>query len=592
MFSISSTEFPELPVFIDKVRALQPDSSQSNNPDNNDDTQVHELRAWCAERGFILHFSKTPSSGTFYTLKYDRAKLTEEQYSTVGRFRSVVFDSDGRICCVGPAKMLKLTEDILGQPVNSVAGHLTAEEMVEGVMVNLFWQAGAGKWLIATKSCVSEVSFDHVIEAQAEAQTETTSSSSGDNATTVTFQKLTIQEVLRRRICEVLSLLPGGLDTIPKEYCYSLVIQHPKNQIVNVITVPRLYVVAVFQLSEISADAVVVGVNAVRINRDIFSANFGGSVSRMPVGLSCVPSENETETENDTTATATFTPHTVSDYCRMYASVETQSVSLPGVVFVDSDTGFCYKARNPKYENVKKRKGMEQKLMTQYLHMRKDHGIDTYLKEHPQHARTFRQFRDRLHDYTHRLYDSYIAHYVKKDAKPLKEYDRELKTHMYKLHYDIYLATMKESGVFVTKNTVIQYVNQLAVAQQLACLNASASVSGVESDIKTRSFPPSRSSNITGSGSGGGSGNGSGGSGGKTITRASTSDKNGSNSGFRSAKPSRGGRMVPSLTVHIPDSSTSSSGGGNSDMFASQVKGAKTTGSIKVQNQFAGLEDA
>lgn len=589
MFSISSTEFPELPVFIDKVRALQPDASQTNNPDNNDDTQVHELRAWCAERGFILHFSKTPSSGTFYTLKYDRAKLTEEQYSTIGRFRSVVFDSEGRICCVGPAKMLKITEDILGQPVNSVAGHLTAEEMVEGVMVNLFWRAGAGKWLIATKSCVSEVSFDHVIEAQADAQADaqaeapvvaTSSSSSGDNATAVTFQKFTVQEVLRRRICEVLSLLPGGLDTIPKEYCYSLVIQHPKNQIVNVITVPRLYVVAVFQLSETSADAVVVGVNAVRINRDIFSANFGGSVSRMPVGLSCVPSE----TENDTTATATFTPHTVSDYCRMYASTETQSVSLPGVVFVDADTGFCYKARNPKYENVKKRKGMEQKLMAQYLHMRKDHGIDTYLKEHPQHARTFRQFRDRLHDYTQRLYESYIAHYVKKDAKPLKEYDRELKTHMYKLHYDIYLATMKESGVFVTKNTVIQYVNNLAVAQQLACLNAvAAAVSAVATGISTdhsdkpRAFHPSRSSAGAGS---------------KTITRARIGDSNVNNTGFRSAKPSRGGRMVPSLTVQIPDTSASSSGGGNNDMFASQVKGAKTTGSVKVQNQFAGLEDA
>jgi len=571
MYSISSTEFSELPVFVEKIRALRgvdvPDATVSDVADVKSDSGAHELRAWCAERGFILHFSKTPSSGTFYTLKYDRAKLTEAQYSSVGRFRSVVFDSDGRVCCVGPAKMLKISEDIQGQPVNSVAGHLTAEEMVEGVMVNLFWRAGVGKWLIATKSCVGEVSFDHIIEAQATEATEATEISSGvDTTTSSTYQKLSIQEVLRRRICDVLSLLPGGLDTIPKEYCYSLVIQHPKNQIVNVITVPRLYVIAVFQLSEISEGTA--GVKALRINRDIFSANFGGSVSRMPIGLSCVAENDE--------ATATFTPHTVSDYCRMYASAECQSVSLPGVVFVDADTGFCYKARNPKYENVKKRKGMEQKLMTQYLQMRKDSGIDEYLKQHPQYARVFRQFRDRLHEYTQRLYDGYISHYVKKDAKPLKEYDRELKTHMYKLHYDVYLATLKEAGVFITKNSVIQYVNNLAVAQQLACLNASACVNTEHSD-RHRSFPSSK--NDVGIG--------------KTITRAGVGSV--SNTGFRSTKPSRGGRMVPSLSVQIPESSSSSSStlsGGNSDMFSGQVKGAKTSGSVKVQNQFAGLEDA
>ena len=156
MFSISQTEFTDLPAFVEKVAAESVDGSGD----------VHDLRAWCAERGFLLHFSKTPS-GVFYTLKYDRAKLTEEQYNSVGRFRSVVFDSNGRICCVAPVKMLKLSDEMNSLPVNSAdGGHLTAEEMVEGVMVNLFWRE---KWYIATKSCVGEVSYDHIVEAQAEA---------------------------------------------------------------------------------------------------------------------------------------------------------------------------------------------------------------------------------------------------------------------------------------------------------------------------------------------------------------------------------------------------------------------------------------
>ena len=599
MFSISSTEFPDFSAFVDKVSSLNT-SNESGSGGSGDvatttgDNDTHNLRTWCADRGFLLHFSKTPS-GVFYTLKYDRAKLTEEQYDSLGRFRSVVFDSKGQVCCIAPPKMLKISDSMKSLPVNSAGGHLSAEELVEGIMVNLFWHSG--RWYVATKSCVGEVSFDHIVEAQAEAQAAgaaaegavaAAAAAADDEGSRPTFQRLSVQEVLRRRICEVLSLLPGGLDTVPKDYCYSFVIQHPKYQIVNTITVPKLYLVAVYQLSP--APESVVGVNAIRIDRDIFSANFGGTVSHMPSGLTCVA-----DAEADDAATATFTPHNVSDYCALYSSPQTaSSVSLPGVVFVDRDTGFCYKMRNAKYESVKKRKGMEQKLMAQYLQLRKDHGIDEYLKYHPQHSRAFRQFRDRLHDYTQRLYDAYIEHYVKKDAKPLKDYDRELKTHMYKIHYDVYLATMKESGAFVTKHTVINYVNQLAAAQQLACLNASASAgAGAESasagaGAGASKFSESSASASTGdrrsfqrkpierskTGAGAGAGSGAG---------AGARDPE-SRSGFRSAKPSRGGRMVPTLTVQIPKADDTDAGPGG------QLKGSKGTGVVKVQNRFAGLD--
>ena len=574
MFSISSTVFAELPEFVNKIKA---NSLETN------DHWFDNIRSWCAERGFLLHFSKT-SSGMFYTLKYDRAKLTDKQFSTVGRVRSVVFDGSGRICCIAPPKMLTLTDDMKTTEVNSVGGHLSAEEIVEGIMVNLFWKAGDcgdGKWYIATKSCVGEVSYDHIIQAEAEAQAAAeslaeTTAEAGVAAPDASrgFQKLGVQEVLRRRICEVLSLLPGGLDTVPNQYCYSFVVQHPKNQIVNTITVPKLYLVSVYQLSQLDdGTGTGCGVNVIRIDRDIFSANFGGSVSHMPSTLTCVLDDTETS------ASATFTPHTVEDYCKMYASADTRSISLPGVVFVDKDTGFCYKKRNPKYENVKKRKGMEQKLMAQYLQLRKDRAIDEYLKYHPQHSRAFRQFRDRLHDYTQRLYDAYIEHYVKKDAKPLKEYDRELKTHMYKLHYDVYLATMKEVGAFITKHAVINYVNQLAAAQQLACLNATpASASASASTVFAGHMAHASSGDTSDAGQRRGTFQK------KQIERSRPGAGAGvaeTTSGFRSARSSRGGRMVPSLTIQIPIV--------NDNDVSTQVKGAKPTGSVKVHNQFAGL---
>lgn len=580
MFSISSAELPSLPAFASKVGQVAASAgagavagTAATTPEDNGGNQsFHHLREWCTENGLMVHYSKTPS-GTFYILKYDRAKLKDTEYETVGRFRSVVFDSNGQICCIAPPKMLKLTDEMKSWPVNSEGGHLTAEELVEGMMVNLFYYKGTEKWYVSTKSSVGEVSFDHIQEAMA---VDATTSAAG---ATGAYQKLNIQEILRRRICDILSVLPGGLEAVPKQYCYSFVLQHPKNQIVNVITVPRLYLVAVYEIvrpegdGAAAAEATMAGVSAIRLERDIFSCSFGGTVSRMPSDLTCVADAT------DAAVTATITPHTVEDYCRMYGSAETRSVSLPGVVFHDRDTGFCYKQRNPKYESVKKRKGMEQKLIAQYLQLRKDRAIDEYLKYHPQHSRVFNTFRERLHEYTLRLYDAYIEHYVKKNAKPLKEYDRELKTHMYKLHYDVFLATMKEAGTFVTKHTVINYVNQLAAAQQLACLNgaggsdsgsgsggAVADGSGTNPGAgERRRFLPSQQGN--------GNGNGNG----RQIERSSASD---ARSGFRSARPTRGRSMPWTLTIDVPSSGTDTD----------TVKGSKTSGSVKVHNQFAGLD--
>ena len=569
MFSISSAELPSLPAFSSKVAAA---ASTSSTDDTGGNQTFHHLREWCTENGLMVHYSKTPS-GTFYVLKYDRAKLKDAEYETVGRFRSVVFDSKGEICCIAPPKMLKLTDEMKSWPVNSEGGHLTAEELVEGMMVNLFYYKGTEKWYVSTKSSVGEVSFDHIQEAMA---VEATATGATAGAAEGMYQKLNIQEILRRRICDVLSVLPGGLEAVPKQYCYSFVLQHPKNQIVNVITVPRLYLVAVYEIVRPEGEAAgAAGVSAIRLERDIFSCSFGGTVSRMPSDLTCVADAT------DAAVSATITPHTVEDYCRMYGSAETRSVSLPGVVFHDRDTGFCYKQRNPKYESVKKRKGMEQKLIAQYLQLRKDRAIDEYLKYHPQHSRVFNTFRERLHEYTLRLYDAYIEHYVKKNAKPLKEYDRELKTHMYKLHYDVFLATMKEAGTFVTKHTVINYVNQLAAAQQLACLNG-ASAGVPPSDGGSGSGGVGVPPPYGGGGSVGGPNVGerrrflpSQGGSGRQIERSSASD---ARSGFRSARPTRGRSMPWSLTIEVPSSDSDT------------VKGSKASGSVKVQNQFSGLD--
>jgi len=563
MFAVSSSEFAGLPDFIEKVRTTATDSESSVFTSNMD-----ELRKWCTEQGMSVHYSKTPV-GVFYTLKYDRAKLNVDKYGTLGRFRSVVFDHTGKICSIAPPKMLKIDDTLQNVAVNSAGGYLNAEEYVEGVMFNLFHYEGA--WCVATKSCVGEVSYDHMdestsdkgavvdeetslVEGEVLADSGADAGAGAGAAAGTVFQRLPVQEVLRRRICDSLSLLTNGLKSVPTQYCYSFVLQHPKNQIVNMITEPKIFLIAVYELSVVDGTT-----NAVRLDRDIFSTSFSGAVFHMPSSLTCVA-----DSTDDTTAT--FTPHTVADYCRMYGSQETMGATLPGVVFRDGDTGVCYKQRNPKYESVKKRKGMEQKLLSQFLYLRKDRNIDEYLKYHPQHNKVFHEFRERLHEYTLRLYVAYIDHYVKKDNKPLKDYPRELKTHMYKIHYTLFLATMKEAGAFVTKHTVINYVNNLAPAQQLACLNLiSSPSSSTVGEQRVKRFGNPNSDNTS-----------------RDYQRGRGGSTLAERGGFRT---SRGNSRAQDTVVLTRTMSSSDAGAGQ----RGKKYNGQSSGVVRVHNQFSGL---
>jgi hypothetical protein len=167
---------------------------------------------------------------------------------------------------------------------------------------------------------------------------------------------------------------------------------------------------------------------------------------------------------------------TVEKIKDMYIDTFRCSIDFPGVVFHNKTTGERFKYRGPAYESIKKRKGHDVKLLSQYLHLRKTHSITPFLEKNPQFSKKFSEFREKLHAYTDELYNTYVKCYVKKEKK-LGEYPYEFRTNAYKLHHDIYLpskeasASSSSSPVFITKGTVISFVNDLHPSQQMVCLN-------------------------------------------------------------------------------------------------------------------------
>ena len=64
---------------------------------------------------------------------------------------------------------------------------------------------------------------------------------------------------------------------------------------------------------------------------------------------------------------------------------------------------------------------------------------------------------------------NYISCFIRKE-KPLKEYEFEYKSHMYKLH-EKYKTELKPQSKIIDKKFVIDYVNGLHPAQQMFIIN-------------------------------------------------------------------------------------------------------------------------
>jgi hypothetical protein len=78
---------------------------------------------------------------------------------------------------------------------------------------------------------------------------------------------------------------------------------------------------------------------------------------------------------------------------------------------------------------------------------------------------------------------NYVSCFIRKE-KPLKEYDFEYKTHMYKLH-EKYKNELKQEKKIVDKKFVISYVNSLPPSQQMFLCNFKNHKTAVTNDTSS-----------------------------------------------------------------------------------------------------------
>lgn len=364
-----------------------------------------------------LHLKKLkPHSGNSFILKYDKESLNATNYKTLGLFRSVIFQ-DGKVVCFSPPKSLPM--EFFKQECGCGEESLHYEEFVEGTMVNLYFDGVKNDWEVATRSSIGARK---------------------------NFYKGS--DSFRHLFLDAMNQYTFSFEDLDKTKIYSFVLQHPQNRIVADVKKPRLFLCEVYRVMEDG-----VRVEALGVKGQIEDANL-----RTPYDY-----VDEYKREY-----SQMFPLMIRNISGMYANKQMTPFYVMGYVVKDQN-GNRTKVRNQKYEYVRSLRGNQSKKQYHYYSMRNTGKLDAYLTYYPEDRALFREYRDKLHNYTENLYQYYVDCFIKKE-KPLSDYPFQYKPHLYKLH-EKYIHELSPQKKYVQKYTVIQYVNELDAAQKMFCVN-------------------------------------------------------------------------------------------------------------------------
>jgi len=361
---------------------------------------------------------RTSNNAIYKVIRYDKHLLSYDLVARAGLCRSVILNRNNMVVGFAPPKSIKWDEFI--QKYSEVDTGIVAEEFVEGTMINVFWDDSiglTGGWEIATRNTVGATSSFY----------------KGTN--TKTFRDMFLEAATENRLV---------MDNLDKELCYSFVLQHPENRIVVPFARPRLYLVAVYSITNEPGNVYVTVHDSQTYKEAFYAINTTVSFPEI------------------------YSFDKYQDLIEQFGSINT-AYNIVGAVLHNKSTGERTKIRNPVYEHVRKLRGNQPKLQHHYLCLRKEGKVGNFLKYFPENKAEFSKFREQLHVFTNTLFSNYISCYIKKE-KPLIEFHEQYRTHMFNIH-NKYLTELKESQKFVTKTVVINHVNNIHPSLLMYCLN-------------------------------------------------------------------------------------------------------------------------
>lgn len=379
--------------------------------------------------------AKPCQQGKYVVLNNDSSMITFDN-DTLRLYRSLILDAEtNQWVCFSPPNAMDWHAFAKKYPDDQ---DLYVNEIMEGTMVNLFFDERRDTWEIATRGSVGGNYWYYKTKYSLDETTHTLKPDGLDKQNKQKTFRAMFWEALRGEENQVLNDHPV-IQQLPRDHTYSFVLQHPDNHIVLPITEPHLFLVGVFRK---------VGDSAVEILSPVVYENWG-----------CFTAGGIIE----------FPPRWTIDYAKGDAFFPKTNEYAVGCMITHVKTGVRTTLSNPAYEELKKWRGNNPNLQYQYFCLGRAGQRDTFLTYFPRYTHLFRQFHRQYEDFVTRVHRAYYSYYVEKEGIPVP---KKYFLHASRLHHQVYLPSLQEpSKKIITRNVVKEYFEQCSPSDMLYYLH-------------------------------------------------------------------------------------------------------------------------
>jgi hypothetical protein len=381
-------------------------------------------------------------------LKASDGSLAEEAH----KYRSVVVNQTSqKVVSFSLPKAIGNAAFVVKNP-SIIADNIVLSEIIEGTMINMFFDVDTQMWEIATKSNIGG----------------NTVYNRTDFYGTHEFSSF------RTMFCEALGTTTDAFPTDPvfndfiANWSYSFVLQHPKNHIVHDNREPRLYLVAVYQMNEDG--------NIQYVPQSVFQ----NAIVHEKIWFPRVYTESELTGRFEVNMRMCIMPLTfggdkvvktvtTDTVCEYFTHCVDANMTV-GCMAINVETGDRTKFIRSEYLYMKSVRGNHPNIKYAYHEMVRENKVHIFLHVFPQYTALFNQFYQELIGYVDSMFYYYCALFVNKQ----KIVPKTKMAILHRIHQEVYVRFLQPIHFRMTPKAIYDFITQLDAGEIFALLKVHA----------------------------------------------------------------------------------------------------------------------
>jgi len=385
---------------------------------------IHDNNHSISDYNILKQYSTKYDNKTYRLIKYDKSLLTIDNLHKEGLIRSIVLNDNNNIISFSPPKSLPY-DTFMKLQQSSIDANMTINEFIDGTMVNLFFDPIHESWEIATKSVVGgkNAFYDH-------------------------------SQPFKLMFYDAINESNLDINLLSKHFCYSFVLQHPKNRIVVQIDNPTLYLIGMYNINNTDLNNIIItsyDINNTNIDSKLCETD---NLFDIDIDVEYYNMLNYLHTKTSVKFPKIYNTYELNQLIDKHVKYD----NIMGMIIYDKN-GNRTKIRNIKYEHIRKLRGNTPNMNYHFLNCIKQGTINSFLNIYPEYNSEYDLLKLKLDVFSITLYNNYVNCYIYK-KQPLIQYNFKYRTHMFSIH-SIYLTELKPNKKNMSQKKINEYLCKL-----------------------------------------------------------------------------------------------------------------------------------